>query len=213
MNGSGPVRKPHEALRKFPTRPFTVLDELVLIIPLAAAIAITGTFMTNENPLFSHPRQALIWKALDWVPVVVLGLAPRYAAMGMVALLVLRLRRPRPSWRRLARQPGTVACAAASAALLAGGLYVISRHASMANPIGSDRINVLVHMPNDLAWGSHDWPILESRIPPAVVSAWVTLAFCGRWCAESSWIDRTGRLFGSFWVGLWMFRWYLALGS
>lgn len=118
-----------------------------------------------------------------------------------------------PGLAEAMRQPGTVACAAASAVLLAGGLFVLSRYASMANPIGSDRMNVLVHMPNDLAWGSHDWPVLESRIPPAVVSAWVTLALCGRWRAESSWIDRTGRVFGSFWVGLWMFRWYLVLGS
>lgn len=214
MRESGSVRNAHQSARGFPRRPFTVLDELVLMVPLAAAIMVTGAFVTYENPPSSNGTQAMIWQVLDWVPVVVLGLVPRYTAMGMVALLVLRLRRPRPGWRRLSRQPGAVACAAATAALLAGGVLVLSRYMSMANPMGSNRVNIpLVHMPNELAWGSHDWPVLESRIPPAVVSAWLVLAFCGRWRAEPSWIDRTGRVFGSFWVGLWMFRWYLVVWS
>jgi hypothetical protein len=214
MRESGPVRIARESARVFPRRPFTVLDELILIIPLAVAIVVTVAFLSHENPLSAYRGQASIWLVLDWVPVVLLGLVPRYAALGMVALLVLRLRRPRPGWRRLSRQPGAVACAAATAALLAGGVLVLSRYMSMANPIGSNPVNIpLVHMPNELAWGPHDWPILESRIPPAVVSAWFVLALCGRWRAEPSWMDRTGRVFGSFWVGLWMFRWYLVVWS
>jgi len=181
------------------------------MIPPAAAIVVTGAFLSHESPLSAHRTHGLIWQALDWVPVVLLGLVPRYTAMGMVALLVLRLRRPRPGWRRLSRQPGAVACAAATAALMAGGVLVVSYYLSMVNPIGSTALNVPVHMPNEWTLGRHDWPIIESRIPTAVIAAWLALALSGRWRAEPRWIDRIGRVFGSFWVGLGLFRWYLVL--
>jgi hypothetical protein len=214
MQDSSPVRNSSERDRVLSRSQFTVLDELVLIIPLAAAIVVARAFLTYEYPLGPHRSQDLVWRALDWVSIVLLGLAPRFAAMGMVALLILRLRRPRPSWRKLARQPGTVACAAATAALLTGTVFVLARYVSAINPIGSNPFSSIpTHMPNDLAWGTHDWPIIEARIPQAVVSAWVTLALCGTARAEPSWIDRTGRVFGSYWVGLWMFRWCLALWS
>ena len=45
-----------------------------------------------------------------------------HLAASTLALLVVRLRRPRP--RRLARQPGLIACAVATAAMLAVGVRV-----------------------------------------------------------------------------------------
>jgi hypothetical protein len=34
----------------------------------------------------------------------------------------------------------------------------------------------------------------------AVAAIWVALALSGRWRAEKSWIDRTGRLLGWYWI-------------
>ena len=39
-------------------------------------------------------------------------------------------------------------------------------------------------------------------IPSAVGLAWLTLAASGRWCSESSWLDRTGRALGVCWLAM-----------
>jgi hypothetical protein len=49
--------------------------------------------------------------------------APQLAA-GTIATLVLRMRNPRPSFRRIAREPGSAACMVALAALVAIACWV-----------------------------------------------------------------------------------------
>ena len=91
-------------------------------------------------------------------------------------------------------------------------MLVLARYLSVANPIGGIPVG-LAHIPNEWTLGRHDWPILESRIPLAVITSWLALLLSGRWRAEPSWLDRAGRVFGCYWVGLWLFRWYLVLLS
>jgi hypothetical protein len=55
------------------------------------------------------------------------------------------------------------------------------------------------------------WAIVEARIGPAVITAWVALYASGRWRSEPHWIDRAGRVLGAYWVVLWLSRWYLIL--
>jgi hypothetical protein len=184
-----------------------VFDVLVLIVPLAAAIPITESFLRNElrTFLFGRPIQSWIMDFLDWAPVIFFGLLPRYVSLGMVALLFLRLRRPRPGLRRVSRQPGAVACAAGTAAVVAGGVIVLSRHLfSNGNPLG-----MISTWP---PWHElYEWPMVEARISAAVVAAWTALGLSGRWRSEPSWIDRAGRVMGAYWVCLWLLRWYFVL--
>jgi hypothetical protein len=209
-----PMRgRPDRALsRSSPHRPFTVFDELILIIPLAAAIVVTRAFLEHERQPPNHSTQSWFWDALDWVPIITLGLLPRFAILVMTALFLLRLRRPRPRWRKLSRQPGFVACGAATIAALPGVLLVLARYLCELNPLVADRFGARYYV-NEWSFGVHDWPIIESPISTAVLAAWAVLFISGRWRVEPSWIDRAGRALGSYWVGLWLFRWYLVFSS
>jgi hypothetical protein len=87
------------------------------------------------------------------------------------AILILRLRRPRPSWSDLVRQPGFWACAApvlAAVCVPALGVY----------------------------FGI--WTV--AILPGSVIAAWIALALSRQWRNEKSWVDRAGRLVGVYWI-------------
>jgi hypothetical protein len=89
------------------------------------------------------------------------------------AVLLMRLRRPRPPLRRLATEPGAVACAAVLLGLLQGslrGIWLETR------------------------------PILFA--PPWVAVAWAVLWLSGRWRPGRDWIDRLGQVVGFGWFAL-----------
>ncbi len=102
----------------------------------------------------------------------------------MLALIPLRLRRPRPRLSALARQPGFAACCAGTAALAAGILITImTRHRF------SSGYTAYFFWASCASWG-------DSMVP----GAWLFLALCGRWRAKADWIDRLGRILGAFWI-------------
>ena len=92
-----------------------------------------------------------------------------------LAFLVMRLRKPRPSLRRLVKQPGMVACEV----LLFGMVLAIC-----------------------LAL-NEDYQLFASvavvSTACAIPGAWTILALRGHWAAEPSWIDRLGRGLGICW--------------
>ncbi len=183
--------------RSKPSRRFTVLDEMILVVLFAAGIVVTGAFWESDLRQFTsfRPAQLWGWEVLDWAPFFLLGLFPRYIALAMPALFVMRLRRPRPSLRKLSRQPGCVACAAGSAALLAGGLLVLSWTLFREDP------RMRLEAPS--------WPAVESYVAAAVLAAWAALLLGGRWRSEPTWIDRAGRVCGTYWVFVTLYRWVL----
>jgi hypothetical protein len=182
------------------SRRFTILDLLISIVPLAVAIVATREFVDHDLDRARILRMNQSWPmmVIDGFTIGFFGLFPRYEAAAMVAFFLMRLRRPRPCLRRLSREPGAVACAAASAAVLAGGVVVLSRKL-----FGVPEFTTMFDV--------HNWTIIESRVGPAVVAAWAVLYASGRWRPEPSWLDRAGRLLGAFWIALWFGRWYLIL--
>lgn len=95
------------------------------------------------------------------------------------AFLLFRLRKPRPSWRSLLRQPGMVGCLAAVLA-------------------------VLIEI--DLMWFAVEIPTpMPLNIGLAVVTAWTVLGVFRLWRSEPSWVNRLGRVLGVGWIaiGLW----------
>lgn len=106
-----------------------------------------------------------------WILSVLIGLTP--------AQILLRLRRPRPGWRNLVRQPGFIACLAAVAG------YLLDR--------GWDP---------SVRLGFAPFPFWTSM---SVLAAWGILVLSRRGQAEESWIDRLGRVLGAAWVvaGFW----------
>jgi hypothetical protein len=118
--------------------------------------------------------------------------------LATLALVALRLRRPRPALKKLARQPGILACGVASlflccvsaATLLAsliGGL--IGGPAALALSF--------VSVFNLLAETLVEWCYLGGV---AVFVAWIVLGVVQGWRAEPNWFDRCGRILGWGWV-------------
>jgi hypothetical protein len=112
-----------------------------------------------------------------------------------VALLILRLRRPRPSRRRLFMRPGFVACAIAIAMMV---FLCLDEYRQCVFTYRS--------FP---ALGFQNVVALNYRISVSFATAglWVLMAACGRWHAERSWIDRAGRAMGALWIILILIRW------
>jgi hypothetical protein len=107
-----------------------------------------------------------------------------------LACLLLRLRRPRPPWRRLSRQPGTLACLIATVAI---GL--------------SAAFGALGWVTADQGGGSLGWLVgqniaVSPRTGAAVFWCWVTMALRGRWRPEPTWLDRLCRLLGFAWLAM-----------
>jgi hypothetical protein len=100
-----------------------------------------------------------------------------------VALVALRLRRPRPRLRSLALRPGWLATCSAVTGLLLGALTLVVKHQK----------------------GVGGWLKVELFAYPigvAVGAGWVNLLVCGRWRPEPEWIDRLGRAVGSCWIAM-----------
>jgi hypothetical protein len=101
------------------------------------------------------------------------------------ALVAARSVQPRPRWRSVFRQPGTMACLA----ILGHMLIVIisfSWNLTRSSIFGSSRLlpefNRVLHA-NRSCGG---W----------VAAVWLTLALSHAWRPEPSWIDRSGRVLG-----------------
>lgn len=111
----------------------------------------------------------------------------------MAAVIGLRLRRPRPRWRRLGSQPGFVACVAMLVTLIPGLLWIatIYHRPGFRRPLGFEQ-----------AWGC----VIEWA-DSAVLGAWFALVVSRRWRPERSWIDRLGRILGLYWLLL-IFAWF-----
>jgi hypothetical protein len=107
------------------SRPFTVLDAMILVAATAGGIAVIrpgAQHFGQESDVVSRfeflasyfsPSRTLhsYWEVFDAISWIIRGFQPLLLAWT-VAFLILRLRKPRPIGPRLARQPGFVAASA-----------------------------------------------------------------------------------------------------
>ncbi len=91
------------------------------------------------------------------------------------AALLFRLRRPRPAWGRILRQPGAIACLS----VLAATLLVV-----------------------DLTWLGVSIPTRFINMGGVVTASWFVLLVTRRWRSEPGWVDRLGRAVGVGWIVL-----------
>ena len=170
------------------SRSFNVLDGMVLVAATALGIALYRALdhrLEEGNtlwlPVLYLPRWAWRW-GLGSMPI---------AAAWTPALALLRARQPRPTPRRLARQPGWVANVAASSALVIGSLSwgflwaTAGRPEQLGDPVGLVSSIFFRTLP---------------FVGVSVAASWRCLGLGGRWQAERSWIDRAGRALGWYWV-------------
>jgi hypothetical protein len=203
-------------------RQFTLIDAIALVASAAIGLALVRGWESPNwcmepmafafpNPTPSTPRQLVraVSLAVSWtIP---------FAMTSTVAILILRMRRPRPSFRRIARQPGTVGCASALLAMairmgheattyLMGNLIRPSSPIRLPSPPFLRYDNIGYHPP--LGQIMHnillEWfPFLVSpSVGIAVIVSWSALRATGAWRPESSWIDRAGRLMGIYWIAV-----------
>lgn len=208
-NSTSPV--PGASPATTPRRRFLLSDAIVLVLATAVGLAVVRPYYATM-------------KLLDWAPPIgpappfngwikglwgCLVLAAPLAMAWTLAILALRLRRPRDRWRRLVRQPGLVAGLMAALVLA----WRLAGFATMcARLIDRPHLNILTVKSLGLGgtWGG--WPpdhlLFETdhfldtmaTIGVAVASAWLLLLATGRWSPERSWIDRAGRALGGFWI-------------
>jgi hypothetical protein len=159
-----------------------LLDAMILVAATAVGLAFARTYFREyfqARPLREHDwlRWTIVagsLQSINYLPVL---------ASWSVAMVVLRLRLPRPRLRSLAVRPGWLATCSAVTGMLLGALTLMVKHQK----------------------GVGGWLKVELFAYPigaAVVAAWVNLAICGRWRPEPEWIDRLGRIVGACWVAM-----------
>jgi hypothetical protein len=172
-------------------RRFTLIDAIVLIAATAIALVpiryILGDFQFPETrtPGDLVERGAELSVILEPL-----------AMMLSLALWLLRLRRPRPRLRRIFRQPGTAAGTTIIVCTL--GVLCMFLTIVLMNYITtrSRRFVIIDGVSGEL----ESFFVLLSFAGFPVSCVWIALRLAGVWRAEPSWIDRTGRVLGIYWV-------------
>lgn len=113
----------------------------------------------------------------------------------------MRLRKPRPRWRKLIRQPGLVACLMLLPSWAAALAFTVINVLSIDQTMPEFK-NGTTYAQQGGVWvqGFAEWSSLLGGF--AVLIAWGTLALAGRWRAEPTWLDRLGRLVGLAWIAM-----------
>src|SRR3954451_9879775 len=104
-------------------RTFSILDAMVLVAATAAGVKVISLW-TRPEDISGH------FRSFQDGAFLVRFVAGTLAFYWAVAVVLLRLRRPRPPLRSLGRQPGFVACYSVALAFLATaslGGYVLIR--------------------------------------------------------------------------------------
>jgi hypothetical protein len=181
------------------SRPFGLIDAMIVVCAVAVGFSINRGDWGFWNHWQLVTAHAL---ALD-----VLALILPHIALASVAALILRMRQPRPSFRRVAREPGAVASLVAVTTLLlilvwtggnlaTGGLVQYGAGTYRRTGGGHGVIHSIVHNPFTgallVAFGD--------RVSFAVAGAWLSLLAAGRWRPERTWIDRLGRAMAWLWI-------------
>jgi hypothetical protein len=179
--------------------------------PMWALYPMQSAFYPPQGPSFARRVHRAVSLAGSWtIP---------FAITFTLALLAARLRRPRPSFDRIAQQPGTVACAAALLAMVLrcaqdGLSYILEYLTYASSPIRlpSPPFQRLTIPPRQSVGQAIHNIVLESFpivtapvVGVGVLMAWLVLVANRRWLPERDWVDRGGRILGAYWIALAVF--------
>jgi hypothetical protein len=181
------------SMRSRSDRAFTIADAMILVAATAFGFILIRETLWDRKTLkamLDHPRESG-----DWYSTII-----QFSLMAILPLLyawtpawmAIRLRRPRPLFRRLVRQPGMVGC---FVAMLASAIETVFVSA------------LLVKDPRFVGQTSVVFVGYAQQVGFAVLGGWVTLGLVGLWRSEPGWIDRTGRLLGASWIGATAVSW------
>lgn len=190
-------------------RRFTLMDAISLVAATAfglvglrasaGSLSELGEELRESISSFGSPANG--WAIWSWVIYSGYGffttaLFP-FCWAWTLAVLILRLRRPRPQLRNLACQPGAMACIAAAITLapaLVGLLFLLLGGADSAHRVDYDA-------PGFQRGLAVFFILLPALSGFSVLGAWTTLFLSGQYRAEPTWTDRAGRVLGVYWIG------------
>jgi hypothetical protein len=168
-------------------RRLSIADIMILILASAASTLILQSYLPGHARQLGYFRRNAtdplgLWILWSWLH----GPGSCLVVPLMAALILMRLRQPRPRWSRLISQPGFVACLAVMASILPGIAWIATIHhrPGFQRPGGFEQV----------------WSIATHWADTTVLGSWMALALSRRWRPEPSWIDRSGRVLGLYWV-------------
>ena len=193
-------------------RRFTLVDGMILVAAVAFGFGLLHSWYPYCSmfwALFFERLPSLkAWSKdlIQYFLTLFLSSAMPFAVSATVATMGSRLRGPRPRSRRLARQPGWMACLAASLGLLSAWAFTWARYSTSSSFIRCCHLS-----PPDDGMEYNTFSHVAAQLAGfAVVVAWATLLAGRRWRAEPSWVDRLGRLVGLAWIAMGLMAAYLA---
>jgi hypothetical protein len=161
-----------------------------------AALAL-GTFAIRTT----FPDMRILWSKLIrddppgywylWAFQVSLSVVSVYLEFLTPAILIIRLRQPHPSLRRLGRQPGLIACVVVTVALA----------------LDSVRVASIWSRGSGILWVPTVLVDYAQHVGFALMGGWIALLLSGRWRSEPGWVDRLGRLLGINWIAVAVLSW------
>lgn len=166
-----------------------MLDLLVLIATTALGFGLIRLYNElDDRPSPSYLEGEFYW---GWWSLLVFA-----TTLGISAV---RVRAPRPTIRRLAREPGFVASVAI---LIVAALNVMASIRavlvqSFFLPFGREDVLDIV------LWSLHDVAGHDS-IGPAVALGWMILALQRPWRRRADWVEWSGRALGALAIGSWI---------
>jgi hypothetical protein len=167
-----------------------------MLLVAAAAIGIVGigNCVTQIRTLHFDLRNLVNWLVLA---------SPLLMSVSL-ALAAARLLPPRPRLSEVFRQPGFAASWVMCLFACLGALKMV-----IMNPQALRQLDAFLQLFNFLYF----WPTV-SQSGAGIIVAWITLVSVGCWQAEPSWIDRSGRALGVFYITAFLadtFAWLLWL--
>jgi hypothetical protein len=167
-------------------RKATILDAMILVAAVAGGLALSRQMFqvyAIEGNWFGRVAEGLV--RVSAVLPFLMTLTP--------AVLLMRLRRPRPRWQRMFRQPGVAACAAAMGPVTLAWARIAYLDWHPPGPA--------LAFAFDWAWGPGT-VVWHCGIDAGlwVLAAWLALSLSGRRRTERGGIDRLGRVVGAGWL-------------
>lgn len=175
-------------------RRFTIADGMILIAATACGLAWSVRVCAEYTQMRTMPVGSWMWFRY-WAAAVPVMALPCVLFLT-IAVAILRVVRPRPSWRRTACQPGMTASLATLVAL------------TIALPLIGifNAINMTKHPADFDFWRElrRNLFVMTVMAAPiagfAIIVSWTLLAVQRRWRRERTWIDLVGRMLGVTWI-------------
>lgn len=207
--GKPPLKTPKAILMQpRMNRRFLISDAIALVAATGLGLAGSRYWLSLSDARWSNLRSTADASALRRLWIAAISSLPAssiFLLCWTVAVILLRLRGPRPRRQHLWCQPGFLACVAVAfvfvgKSVVLGLLYAISILLAPRHHIPNFTVQGFVREFTLVLFTARYAP--QMNVGSAVLLAWFVTYAAGRCRPETSWVDRLGRVVGVVWVFL-----------